>query len=292
MIGKKPVKKSGKKAPAKKQSQKTEVKPNLTEQESKDLIGTLNLFARWLITKKIISELPDIENAIDLPYSTDDWTMRFNEKTREVSFNVFLKDRCSFDYYKSIIIHEFFHLAVQKVPNKEDAVKIKDDFGDELLRIIDIEADFFTALFYKEELNFSLVQFLNLFYQGSQAFSDKWIRKGKLERYMGTLLSVVKLFLTHPNKTPPVLTYDLYLPSISPLYTEENIHVLVLRKEHIYFEQVNVTVSDLLSIRKCYTNVDSLTLKGYVKEIISFVSRALNTPVPPRIENEINSLTN
>ncbi|GAB2840887.1 hypothetical protein [Ferruginibacter profundus] len=265
---------------------------DLTTAEKNKLLQYLNTFATWLLEKGIIKELPALKRTIDLPDTNEDWVMRFNPRDQSVSFNTHLRKRCSFDYYMSIVIHEFFHLAVQKVPNKEDAVKIKDDFGDEWMKIIDIEADFFTAVFYKEKLNFTLVQFLELFYQSGQIFGDKWIRKGKLERYIGTLLTVCKMFLTHPNKTPLVTTYDLYLPSIGALYTEENLHVIVLRKEHIYFEQIDVTFKDVTPIMKCYTNVDSLTLKGYVEFIVTFTSKALSLKIPLKTETEIGNLKN
>lgn len=262
----------------------------LSGPEQKDLIITLNDFANFLILKKIISSLPVLNRNVDLPSTNADWIMRFDEKEKTVSFNTHLRKKCSFEYYKTIVIHEFFHLAVQKVPNKEDVVKIKDDFGGEWMKIIDIEADFFTAMFYKEKLNFTLVQFLHLFYQSGQVFSDKWVRKGKLERYIGTVLTICKMFLTHPNKSPLVTTYDLYLPSISAIYTEDNLHVIVLRKEHIYFEQINATSKEVTPLMRCYTNVDEMTFKGYVKSIVEFTSKALKIEVPPKISKEIEDI--
>lgn len=267
-------------------------KPELSATEIKDLIQVLESFAKWLVKKQIITEFPPKVRYIELPSSDSDWTMRFNEKNQTVSFNTILRKSCSFEYFKSIIIHEFFHLAVQKVPNKDEAIKIKDDFGGELMKLIDIEADFFTALFYKEVLNYSLIKVLNLFYEAGQVFGDKWIRKTKLERYLGTLLSITKMFFNNPNKVPLVLQFDLYLPSISPMYLEENMHVLVLRKEHIYFEEINATLSDLLPIRKCYTNIDTFTLKGYINEILNFTSKALSLPIPKKIVTELSLTSN
>lgn len=271
-------------------AKKTDAGKELTIAQKNKLLALLNLFAEWLLTKGIIKELPNLKRTIDLPDTNEDWVMRFNQKDQSVSFNTHLSKKCSFDYYTSIVIHEFFHLAVQKVPNKEDAVKIKDDFGGEWMTIIDIEADFFTAMFYKEKQNYSMVQFLKLFYDSGHIFGDKWVRKAKLERYIGTLLTVCKMFLTHPNKKPVVTAYDLYLPSIGALYTEENLHVIVLRKEHIYFEQIEVNIKELTPIMKCYTNIDTLTLKGYVQTITAFTSKALAIKIPVKIETEINTL--
>ena len=169
----------------------------LNKKEKDDLLKSISDFEEWLLKKKIIDTNPDKIRIVDLPFANADWIMKYDENNKTVSFNTFVQKKCSYDYYKSIVLHEFFHLAVQKVPNKEDAVRIKDDFGNELMKLIDIEADFFTALFYKEHLKFGLVDYLKLYYEGSQAFSDQWIRIGKLERFMGTLLGIIKMFITH-----------------------------------------------------------------------------------------------
>lgn len=265
------------------------VKKGLTVAEEKRLMQAIQAFVLWLHKKKMLQHIPNIYT-VDLPFSDDDWVMKFNAEKGQVSFNTLLRDRCSFDYYQNIIIHEFFHLAVQKVPNKEDAVKIKDDFGDQLMKLIDIEADFYTALFYKESLGYGLVQYLELYYTGSQVFSDKWIRIGKLERFIGTLLSICKMFINHPNKKSVVLCHDLYLPSISPLYTEDNLHVLVIRKEHIYLDFIKASLDDFVKLKDCYTNIDQLTFKGYIEKLIGFVTKALNLTLPQSIQNDISQI--
>ena len=124
----------------------------LTDEEQEDLIKALRSFGKWIVKKGIVDSLGHINHTVDMPYSTDDWVMTVDEAKKTISFNTFVRNKCSYDYFKSIVLHEFFHLAVQKVPNKDDAVKIKDDFGEQLMKLIDIEADFFTALYYKEIL--------------------------------------------------------------------------------------------------------------------------------------------
>ena len=187
-------------------------------------------------------------------------------------------------------MHEFFHLAVQKVPNKEDATKIKDDYGDELMKLIDIEADFFTALFYKEKLGFGLVQYLRLYHEGSNVFRDKWIRVTKLERFIGTLLSVSKMFIEHHNSDRTIKSFDLYLVSINPFFTEDSLHVLVVRKEHIYFDSIQASMQDFNKIKECYTNLEGFSLKAYIKRIVDFVSKALPINIPLDIHDEISHL--
>ena len=260
----------------------------LTSEEESKLINSLKEFAKWLISKKIVRSLPSIYIE-DFPFTESDWVMKFDRQKGAVSFNTFSRKKCSFDYYQSIVLHEFFHLAVQRVPNKEDAVKIKDDFGGELMKLIDIEADFFTALFFKEHFQFGLVQYLKLYHEGSQVFSDKWIRVTKFERYIGTLLSISKMFLDHHDNNKKVKSYDLYLVSINPFYTEENMHVLVIRKEHIYFDLIQATMQDFIKLKECYTNIDGFSFKSYVNRIVSFVSKALAVKIPEKSTRNFKS---
>jgi hypothetical protein len=271
-----------------------ESQKGISAEQEIELMATLNAFQDWLVEKGIMQKASKIEGTFDFPYSSTDWVMKVdNEQKNRVSFNTQLLNdgNCSFDYYKSILVHEFFHLVVQKVPNKEDATTVKDDFGDQLMKLIDIEADFFTAMFFRDYLKFGLVNYLRLYFEGSKAFTDRRIRTIKLERFIGTLLSIVKMF-TNPSlgkgENP---TWDLYLPSISPIYTDESLHVLVVKKEHIYFDEIKANYNDFASIKLCYANIDTLTTKGYIKQLIDFSFKALNLgKVPLDISSEIKKL--
>lgn len=255
-----------------------------TEQEN-IVFDTIKQFSNWVVAKGIVKDLK-IEYKVDLPFANEDWVMRVDVGKGEVSFNTQLSENCSFEYFKSIVIHEFFHLAVQRLPNKEDATKVKDDFGDQLMKLIDIEADFFTALFYKEVLEYNIVEYLQLYYEGRSMFKDKWIRPVKFERFIGTLISICKMYLQGDTDD----SYDLYLPTITPVYTDESLHVLVVRKEHIYMDSISVNYQDFVHIKECYTDIDGFTAKKYIREIITFACKALKRPVPKEITNLIEQL--
>lgn len=262
----------------------------ISKREKNDIMRTLRRFYQWLYDIKLVPDQKKIYT-VDLPSADADWVMKFDPVKGEVSFNMFRRNECSQSYFKSIILHEFFHLAIQKVPNKDDATRVKDDFGEEIMRLIDIEADYFTALFYKEVLGYDIVDYLTIYYEGSKMFKDRWIRIGKLQRFIGTILSVCKMFLTYPEKgVAKPSSYDLYLVTISPLYTEENIHVLVVRREHIYFDYLNVVNAEFVKIKDCYNSSDEMNVKGYVNKIINFASNALKLKVSASIEKKINNL--
>lgn len=269
---------------------KSKTKKGLTNAEEKKLLKSINNFSKWLEKRKVVKSLAHINHTVDMPFANEDWVMKVNDRAKSVSFNTFVREKCSFEYYQSIVLHEFFHLAVQRVPNKEDAVRVKDDFGDELMKLIDIEADYFTALYFKEELGYNLVNYLRLYFEGSRVFSDRKIRAVKLERFIGTLLSIFKMFVDNQFVNKRVITTDLYLPTISPVYTEDSLHVLVIRKEHIYFDTIKASFQDFVDIKDCYTNIDSLTLKGYTEKLINFCCKAFNIGMPKKVKSEIDKI--
>lgn len=264
-------------------------KDGLTTEQEKELVTTLNNFIKWLEKKKIVESLAHIDHTVDWPFANEDWVMKVTGN--QISFNTLIIKRCSFQYYKVVVLHEFFHLSVQKVPNKEDAIRIKDDFGDQLMKLIDIEADYFTAAYCKEELGYDLVSYLELYYEGSVIFTEKWVRAVKLERFIGTMLSITKMFIDHPKKEDKILVCDLYLPSISPIYTEKSLHVIVLRKEHIYFAEIEANYKDFASIKKCYQEINSISVKKYIQTLVNFSTKALKLKIPVRINNEIGKLS-
>lgn len=261
----------------------------LTDNEKKELLLSLNDFTDWLESKNVVQNQSALTQTYDLPYADEDWIMKVETKKNRVSFNTYIREKCSFEYYKIVILHEFFHLAVQKVPNKDDATKIKDDFGAELMKLIDIEADFYVALYLKEKLNYSLVKYWKINYEGGLVFVDTWIRSIKFERFIGTLLSISKMFITYTNPRD-FRAYDLYLPTLNPIYTEDSLHVLVIKKEHIYFEEIEANYSDFAKLKKCYKDVSQFSIKDYVEELINFSVKALKLEISKEIEMELQNL--
>lgn len=110
------------------------------------------------------------------------------------------------------------------------------------------------------------------------------------ERLIGSILSVSKMFIDFPENDREILTWDLYLPSISPIYTATSLHVLVLKKEHIYFEQINASYTDFVKIKDCYQEINKYSEKDYVETLIDFATNALNLKISAKTKNGIKKL--
>ncbi|KIX21262.1 hypothetical protein SY27_10980 [Flavobacterium sp. 316] len=246
----------------------------IKQDQTLDLKAELNKFNLWLIDYKVIIDVFDIENVKIEPFSSEDWIMRVNKYEggkKIVSFNPNIIKKCNFEYLKIVLLHEYFHLIVQKVPNKIDAVKIKDTFGGDFMNLIDIEADFYVALYLRKSKNYTLEKYWELYFNGSKIFSDEWIRTKKFERYIGSLLSVNKMF----SEDLENISFDLFLPTIASIYTEESIMILVVKQKHISFEEVDANYEDFKKIKDIYKNNTDLDFKNYFKEIKAFTTKAL-----------------
>lgn len=261
---------------------------NLLQKEMKQLVKVLNNYIDWLSEIGVLKNATKITKTVDFPFSTQDWFMQVSDNS--ISFNTIITGRCTFEYYQMVVLHEAFHLMVQKIPNKSDATRIRDGFGDQLMKLIDIEADFYTALYYKEKLNYSLIEYLGLYFDGRTVFNDERIRPVKFERYIGSLLSVAKLFIEYPKKGKQKMNYDLYLPTITPVYTESRLHVLVVRKEHICLEEIQATHEDFVKLMGCYKDVHTYAKRGYIDTLIAFIYSAFKKEIPNEIKNEIKQI--
>jgi len=249
-----------------------------TETSKQALFTDLKEFGKWLLSKNVLSKLPPLDRVIDFPFAEDDWVMNVDEKRKSVSFNTYMVDGTSPDFYRLVVIHEYFQLVVQRVPHKEKVTKIKDTFGSELMKLIDIQADIFTALFLKETKGYSLDQYLRILFIGRSAFSDSWIRPMKLERFIGSVLSVGRIFLA-TNKNGDLREYHSYLPTISPFYTENCLRLLVLKNEHIYYRDVTVDSDDILVLKQCYGDNSHMEVEDYVNALKDFIQRVIGTDI-------------
>lgn len=262
----------------------------LTAREANDLTASIRDYVDWLQTKIEVLGAGKY-TAVKFPRPTQEDKLMWLDPATEgtVFFNTYNIYKTSYDYYRMVVLHECFHLYVQDVPNKEDAKRVRDDFGDVIMKLLDIEADYYTALFYKECRKASLVDIFSLYYQGSRMFGDPKIRVTKLERFIGAILSIANLFLTHPEDDP-VDESDLYLPTVSNIPTEGTLHILIARKAHFVLSAITADYQDLYEMKKCYTSALEYTLSGYVDRLIRFASKALCHPMPAAIFRQIDGL--
>lgn len=261
----------------------------ISVQQAKVLNNSIRDFLGWLSDKVTLKPIELYTVVFGRP-TPEDWLMRVEQDSGRttIRFNPYILTKCSFPYYEMVVLHECFHLFVQNLPNKVDAKGVKDDFGDVMMKLLDIEADYFTALYLKEKRNFSLVDFFHLYSEGSTVFADPHIRPPKLERFIGSVLSIAALYFEYPNRS--TTESDLYLPTINSVYTDNSLHILIARKSHFMVHTIHATSEDFREMKKCYTNNGDYTAKYYVTQLIGFAAKALGHEVPPKMRKQIEEL--
>lgn len=259
----------------------------LSRLEKRTLDKSIGDFKSWLCKiKKLDQNAAARYTAVNYPRPTSaDWIMTAKES--EVHFNTYVAGKCSFEFFRMIVLHECFHLFVQGVPNKSDAKRLKDDFGDAFMKLLDIEADYYVAMYSKEVEHASLADVFGMFYQGSKIFGDPDIRLPKLERFVGSILSIANAYFKNPGTRQTTNENELYLPAISNILTEDRIHIFLLKKNHFAVGDIKANTYDFADLKKCYTGSDAKNAREYVETLVRFASKALSVEIPSLIYNQI-----
>jgi hypothetical protein len=259
----------------------------ITGTQRNALTRSINEYLGWLGTRTGAGAAHKYDRIQFARPSVADWIMKVDDRNRGlVWFNPEMMRRCSFQYFQLTVLHECFHLFVQDLPNKDDAKRLKDDFGDHFMKLLDIEADFYTALFYRESRGTGLIDLFQLYHEGSRFFGDPKTRTMKFERFIGSILSISKAYFDYPDKKTPGERV-LYIPSLIP--GEESMHVLVSKGSHYTVQEIQASSHDLEQLKKCYTNQQS-SKTDYVSRLINFAAKALRQSIPERINDDLKTL--
>lgn len=224
----------------------------------------------------------------------DDWIMRVNLETRVTEFNPYLLDpeegspRSTFWYFESILIHELFHLDVQNLPNKDDARRVMRTLGFSRMGFFDVEADVATARFLRGVRGLTLIEYLRLIYEGTLIFGDPTVHLSKVNRFLGTLISVCRMYLRSPEEEPCV-----YLPCLETLMESSRdggaLAQVFMRQNHA-LTTMPIDMDDYFALREVYTNQGELSEYGCLHKIIEISFKALSEPIPAWLESDLRAL--
>jgi hypothetical protein len=262
----------------------------LTRTQQKELIESVHSFRHWL-TETIPHQTLENYTVFECVEPTpEDWIMRVNRATRVVEFNPAVASGCSLGYFEMIVIHECFHLFAQRLPNKEEARMIKANFGDHMMKTLDIEADFFTALYFRDVKGATLADVLSHYSEGSRVFGDPKLLNWKFERFIGSILSVCNAFLSPDHSNNGAASTDVFIPTINGVHTEDRLYVVRFRGTHCALVEIAATADDFSRLKRAYTNKSALSKYDYVSLVVGFASAALGLSVPEQVEADIATL--
>jgi hypothetical protein len=248
----------------------------LLKRQEEELKLSIQRFRKWLQATLNVDTSHKYEIITFVAADAGDWIMKADEMMREARFNPYVTKMCSLEYFEAVVLHECVHLLVQNVPNKSDAKRVKDGYGNPMMKQLDIAADYWVARYYKEDRAAGLGKiFAVLYYEASRVFGDPRVRDEKFERFMGSILSIANLFLQNPgnrNDDGPEL-YQPTLINFDP--AEQTLDVLIERGLYSEMGSLKVSYQDVMDIRHCYTSATEYTVAAYVDRLVKFAVKAL-----------------
>jgi hypothetical protein len=248
--------------------------PRELSSKERDKLGKeIRRFRRWLQSLGIpLPGRPRYETAYIRSAKREDWVMWVQDADKkQVQFNSYIRTKCSFSYFVNVILHECFHLLAHDLPNKSDAKRLRDDFGEEAMRVLDIEADFFVAEYFRHKRGYDLKTNLGIFYEGGKVFGDSKTRIGKLERFVGSILSISNAYFEGSRAG----TRKLFLPTVKNILTESSLHVIIMNNHCSSIGEIDASTEDFKRINLCYTMAHTISRHEYVSTLLEFSRKAL-----------------
>jgi hypothetical protein len=180
---------------------------------------------------------------------------------RSIQFNQDFLQKSSLDFTFLVFIHEAYHAIKQGVVDKSQVNTIRDSVGWLVMQLLDVEADLITAKYLKERHLFSLLDYLFIHQKGAQLFINSTPRRPKFERFIGTMLSVHRLY-QHQEEA-------IYLPNLSIPFTV----VLIKQTQGInfYTERSDENLELINNFRKLYSNQHQIPFTDFYSKLRDYI---------------------
>jgi hypothetical protein len=243
----------------------------LTPRQKRTIQTLTTRFIPWC--EKWLGRTPAMySRAIHFPEPTaDDWIVRV--KSGHVEINTQLGTRCTFDSFVVICIHELAHVFVQGIPNKIDAQRVRDSYGDHMMVLFDIQADVLAAEFMRSVYRIDITGMLGIYYDTGSVFADQQIRTWKLDRFLGTVLTLTNAWMIEPPQEGGA-PYPVIVPSISAVATEEVLHLLEVRPLSNRMQDVFISLDEFRLLRACYARAH-MSRDQYIDAVFTLSCRIL-----------------
>jgi hypothetical protein len=133
-----------------------------------------------------------------------------------------------------VILHDLYHNLRQNILSMEDVNNIRDLFGQNEMLMMDIDADIEIFLFFKEYYNYSFIKYLDTLYDGLSVFHDNTTRLPKVQRFIGSIISI---YVTEKNER------TIYFPSLSKI--SDYLYLFSSSKNGLMFKKTEIHQKDL-----------------------------------------------
>jgi NUDIX domain len=165
-----------------------------------------------------------------------------------------------------VILHDLYHNLVQNIHSIDDVNIVRDLFGQNEMLMIDIDADIEIFAFFKQYYNYSFIKYLDTLYDGLSIFHDSTARLPKVQRFIGSILSIY-IF----EKGERVI----YFPSLSKI--SNNLYLFSSSKNGLQFNKTELTQKEVDTIVDLLQNPSELTKDKFISTLDIFCKKFYNS---------------
>jgi 8-oxo-dGTP diphosphatase len=162
-----------------------------------------------------------------------------------------------------VILHDLYHNLKQNIQSIDDVNTIRDLFGQNEMLIVDIDADIEIFIFFKKYYNYTFVKYLDTLYDGLNVFHDNTTRLPKVQRFIGSIISI---YISEKGGR------IIYFPSLSKI--SDSMYLLSFSKNGLQFNKTEIhqieidQIVELLKKPKSKTKTEFISiLENFCKKI-------------------------
>lgn len=169
-------------------------------------------------------------------------------------------------FFSSIVIlHDMYHNLKQGITAYQDVVAIRDIFGQNEMLMFDIDADVEIFRFLQKEYGFSFQKYLEVLWEGSTVFRDVVTRMPKVQRFMGSIMSIYAL-----SRNQKII----FFPNITKIH--ETLFVISASSTGLKFHQLGIKDFDLHKTITAFQDVNKLNKEEFTKTLTDFCDYFVN----------------
>jgi hypothetical protein len=216
-------------------------------------------FILWLFQSELINDRLEIQEITFDSFGSDELLVVDNiDNNNVLRFNYDYYDKCkSIDFFLITVLHETYHVYINKIPNKKDAKRIKDFYQDRMMLHIDVEADCYTAQYFRDRHDWTFDRYLRVYYEGLVVFRDPEIRPLKFERFLCSMHSLAELFFRE--------TYGIYRISSESVRIHKGSPYAIIHREKVTeVVKLYLSMNDLEDMQIMYQYGTDYSVTEYV----------------------------
>ncbi len=189
-----------------------------------------------------------------------------SENLLKIDSQIFTKSNAFFAAI--VVLHDLYHNLIQNVLSIEDVNIIRDLFGQNEMLMIDVDADIEIFMFLQEYYNYSFVKYLDTLYDGLSVFHDNSPRLPKVQRFIGSIISI---YISQKGER------IVYFPSLSKI--SDVLYLFSSSKKGLQFNKTKIQQNELDNIVEILKNPQLKSKDEFIIIIEGFCKNIHNSLV-------------